>query len=183
MLPKKLLQMIAVISFSVTLAFGQQFSEPVLITSAGQSADILMSKVLAKKAGLEFTMDKLAQPEDVKDYKSILFVCGGSSKGLGAAKIDKDQEYKRVEKVIEAAEDKDIPILLLHLGGKSRRGELSDYFNTLVSKHADYMIVVEGGNEDGFFSKMAEKQKTELKVSEKIIFIKDQLTQLYGKNE
>ncbi|HFE63806.1 MAG TPA: hypothetical protein ENK14_05230, partial [Caldithrix sp.] len=95
------------------LAFGVEFllaqpekqsgfhaEEPVLITSAGQSADVLMVKLLAQKAGLKFIFEKLATPGMVDSVKSVILVCGGSSKGLGAARIDKEQEFKRIQNIL-----------------------------------------------------------------------------------
>ena len=63
--------------------------EPVLITSSGQSADVLMLKVLSEKAGLKYSFDKTASPEMVDSVKSVILVTGGSTKGLGAANIEK----------------------------------------------------------------------------------------------
>lgn len=155
-------------------------SQPVLITSAGQSADILMAKILAKKAGLRFVFNKTATAADLDTVKSVLIVCGGSTKGLGAAKIDKEQEYKRVEKLINAAKKQGIKIIAVHLGGKSRRGALSDYFNKLVAENADYLIVVKAGNEDGFFTDIAKKRNIGLDLPEKIVEVQALLEKTYG---
>ncbi len=133
--------------------------QPVLITAAGQSADVLMVKVLAQRGGLNFTMDKLADADVVKDYKSVIIVSGGSTKGLGAAKIDKDDEIERVKEVITAAKKAEIPIITMHVGGKARRGNLSDEFNLVAAEAGVCLVVVEGGDEDGFFNSIAEKNK------------------------
>lgn len=143
--------------------------QPILITTAGQSADILMVKLLAQKAGLTYTMDKLATPESLTEFKSIVIVSGGSTKGLGAAKIDKDDEIKRVETLISAAMDKKIPIITMHIGGKSRRGSLSDEFNSVAAPAADCLIVVETGDFDGYFSAIAEENKIPIERIDKII--------------
>lgn len=153
--------------------------DPVLITSAGQSADILMVKILAKKTGLNFKLDKTAMPEKLAGIKSVMIVCGGSTKGLGAAKIDKKQEYDRVEKLIKAAKKNNIPIIAIHVGGKSRRGALSDYFNKLVARNASHIIVVKNGNQDGFFTKIAKEKNIAVDVSEKIIGIQNILKTIY----
>ena len=153
--------------------------DPVLITSAGQSADILMVKILAKKARLNFSINKTAMPENLQGVNSVIIVCGGSTKGLGAAKIDKDQEYKRVKALIKAAQKKSLPIIAVHVGGKSRRGALSDYFNKLVAQNADYLIVVANGNEDGFFTNIAKEKKIMLETPEKIMGVKSILERIY----
>lgn len=155
--------------------------EPILITSAGQSADILMVKVLAKKSMLDYKLDKLVQPEDLDGVKSLIIVCGGSTKGLGAAKIDKEQEYARVEEIIKVSKKNDVKIIAINIGGKARRGVLSDYFNNLVANNADHIIVLNTGNEDGYFSKIAENNGISIDITEKIILIIDVLKRIYNK--
>jgi len=114
--------------FSLSYALDYKAKQPILITSAGQSADVLMVKILAQKAGLKFTFDELAQPNTLKDFACLIFVSGGSTKGLGAAKIDKQQELDRVQGLIKAAKKAKIDLITMHLGGKARRGKLSDEF-------------------------------------------------------
>ena len=62
--------------------FAEEFfaKQPILITSAGQSGDVLMAKILAQKANLQLTYDNLAKSDKMKDYASLIIVCGGSSK-------------------------------------------------------------------------------------------------------
>ena len=154
--------------------------DPVLITSAGQSADILMAKILAKKASVRYAFNKVASTSDLDTVKSIIIVCGGSTKGLGAAKIDKVEEYQRVEKLIKAARKRSLKIIAVHVGGKSRRGALSDYFNKLVADNADHLIVVKGGNEDGFFTKIAKEKKIGIDLPEKIVEIQPIFEKIYS---
>jgi hypothetical protein len=155
--------------------------EPILISSAGQSADVLMAKVLAKKAALNYTLDKTATEDKLKGNKSLILVCGGSTKGLGAAKIDKEQELERVKNLIKAAKNQNISVIALHIGGKSRRGGLSDYFNIPVAEDADFLIVVKTGNEDGMFSKIAKEKDIPLELPEKIVNVTEILKSIYAK--
>lgn len=159
-----------------------QAQEPVLITSAGQSADALMMKVLSQKAGLAYEFDKTAAPDKIDSVKSVIIVCGGSTKGLGAANIDKEQEYQRVETLIRRAKKNGVSLITVHVGGKSRRGSLSDYFNQLAAENADYLVVVSGGDEDGFFSGIAEEKKITIELPEKIASIQEILERLYAKS-
>ena len=175
-----------VLLLSMNLMFAQDTvafhaEEPVLISSAGQSADVLMAKILAGKAGIEFELDKMADAKKLKGKKSLILVSGGSTKGLGAAKIDKEQEYERVKNLIKAAKKEDVKIILLHVGGKSRRGPLSDYFNQLVAENSDHMIVVVTGNDDGYFTQIAKDKKVGLELPEKIVAIQDILKTIYAK--
>lgn len=157
--------------------------EPVLITSIGQSADIIMVKILAKKAGLQFEVDKTAKPEKADSCKTLIVVCGGSTKGLGAAKIDKEDEYARAEAVIKRAKKNKAAILAVHLGGKSRRGALSDYFNKLGAENADHIIVVKSGDADGFFANIAKEKGIGIDTSDKIVSIQAILKDIFDKNQ
>ncbi|MDD2446320.1 MAG: DUF6305 family protein [Tissierellia bacterium] len=136
----------------LTEAFAEH---PTLLTSVGQSADVEMVKALLENAGLEYTMDKLVEAENIGDAKTLILAVGGSSKGLGAAGIDENQELNRALAVVDAAKTNDVKIIAMHIGGESRRGELSDKFIEPVCSQADYLIVVEDGNNDGLFTGIA----------------------------
>ena len=155
--------------------------DPVLITSAGQSADVLMVKILSKKVGIHYIFEKTATVEFLDSVKSIIIVMGGSSKGLGAASIDKENELERVQALMEKAKEKKLPVIGIHVGGKSRRGELSDYFNKPVAENADHLIVVKEGDHDSFFSQMGKERKIEVQLPEKINDIQGILAEIYGK--
>jgi hypothetical protein len=155
--------------------------QPVLITSAGQSSDVLMIKILAQQAGVSFKYDKIASPTMLDSVKSVIIVSGGSSKGLGEASIDKEQELQRLKDIIARAKKDTLPIIGIHVGGKSRRGELSDYFNKPVAENADYLIVVKEGDYDSFFSKIADQRKIGISLPEKINDIRGILQEIYEK--
>ncbi len=145
------------------------FSEPVLITSIGQNPDALMVKVLLTKNKIEFGYSALAKVEELSEYKTIIMVVGASTKGLGAAGIDFETELERTKTLIAAAVEKEIPIVLAHVGGKSRRGTKSNQLIDLVGAVASYMIITEAGNEDGYFTKIAEERNIPLKTADKIL--------------
>jgi len=173
-----------IIILFVNNLFAQNFKakEPVLITCAGQSSDVLMAKILAGKAGLNFVYEKNATAEQVDSVESVVIVPGGSVKGMGAAGIDKDQEYKRVNDLISKAKKVKKKIICMHVGGQSRRGKLSDYFNKLVAENSDMIIVVkEGNSEDNYFSNTAKEKMIPIEIPDKIINITNILKQIYGK--
>jgi hypothetical protein len=133
--------------------------EPALLTTAGQSADLNMAKVLLDRNKVALKVAPLAGPDDLKGAGSLIIVIGGSTKGLGAAGINPDKEMTRVEQLIAAAASQKIPIIGMHIGGKARRGELSDKFVELVAPKSSFLMVVKEGDSDGYFSKvMAEKK-------------------------
>jgi hypothetical protein len=133
------------------------FQQPALLTSAGQSAEVQMVSVLAKRAGLDFSLVKLAQPEDLDQRKTLMVSIGASLKGLGAAGLDMAQETARVNALLEAASTQNIPLLALHLGGESRRGQLTDDLAAALIPKAALVIVVKSGNQDGFFTTLCEQ--------------------------
>lgn len=133
--------------------------QPILLTSVGQSADLEMVKALMDNAGLKYKLNKVAKASDIKDEKTLILAVGGSSKGLGAAGIKTEDEIKRTEELIKAAKDKKMTVIATHVGGENRRGELSDKFVKPSLDNADYIIVVESGNKDGLFTKIASEKK------------------------
>ncbi len=143
--------------------------QPLLITSAGQSADVHLASVLAKKAELASTLSKLATPEDLENIKTLVLVIGASLKGLGAAGLDVAKEKKRVNLLIEEAQKKNIPLLCLHLGGEARRGQLSDEFISTFFPYAKMAIVVKSGNKDGIFTRICYENNIPLIEVEKTI--------------
>ena len=145
-------------SFVLPLLFVLVFSAAayaadVAITSVGQSSDGMMVKVLMKKLKIDPDYDALMKPEALTDQKVLIAVVGGSSKGLGAAGINKDDEKARGQAVIDAAKKKGMKVIIMHVGGEGRRGDLSDMFITAVTKLGDRVIVVKSGNLDKIFDK------------------------------
>jgi len=86
----------------IQMAQTPQLEQPLLITSAGQSAEVQLAAVLAKRAELDYTLAKLATSEDLSGKKTLVLSLGASLKGLGAAGLDVAQEYHEV------------PLLALH---------------------------------------------------------------------
>ncbi len=129
--------------------------EPVLVTSIGQSADVSMLDALLKKVGATYTFNATAPAEEVAKYKTVIIAAGASSKGLGAAGISQEDELARAEAMMKAVEENEITVILMHLGGASRRGTLSDRFSDMVLEKASYIIMVEDGNQDNKFTDAA----------------------------
>ena len=135
------------------------FSQPTLLTSCGQAADVLMLKGLCGRAGVDIKYRPYATADSLADIKSIILVAGASSKGLGAAKVDAGGEEARVKKLLAAAKKAKIPVVMFHVGTDARRGALSDPFNKIAADGADIIVVAKGGDDDGFFKKIADSRK------------------------
>jgi hypothetical protein len=145
------------------------FEQPLLITSAGQTADYLLASVLAKRGELNFILSKTATPRDLENIKSLVLVLGVSMKGLGAAGLDMAKEKERVSLLVAEAQRKNIPLLCLHLGGEARRGQLSDALISAFLPKAKMVIVVKSGNKDKLFTRICEEHKIPLVEVEKTV--------------
>ena len=133
----------------LTEAFAES---PILVTSGGQSADYQMIATVMGKVGMDYTVNNLATSADLGAAKTLIVVVGGSSKGLGAAGIDADQELVRVGELIDGAKAAGLSVIAMHTGGEARRGDLSDKFITPIFEKADYAIVVTSGDADGLMA-------------------------------
>jgi len=145
-----------------------KYEKPILISSAGQSADVTLAGTLFKKIKVDVTVLPLAKKSDLNGVKTLVVVPGFSSKGLGAAGISREQEFDRIKDLIAAAKSKNMKIVMLHLGGVARRGNQSDDFNQMVANASDVMVVVKTGDTDQFFTNIANKRKVHIKVIDKI---------------
>jgi hypothetical protein len=146
----------------------QKFEQPVLISSAGQSADVKLVKMLAQRQKLNANTVLMAKASDLTGIKTLLIVPGFSSKGLGAAGVSQQEELDRVTALVKSANEMKIPIVMVHIGGNARRKGQSDVFNQLVADNSKSMIVVKQGDEDGFFTAISKGKKIPLTIVEKI---------------
>jgi len=89
----------------------------IVLTPFGQSPDAMMVRVVLKKLGVEGRLEKLLQADQFQGEKVLIVVVAGSSKGLGAAGIDKDAEVARMQAVAAAAREQGMRVLVMHIGG------------------------------------------------------------------
>ena len=149
--------------FNIGQVDASLFEAPVLVTSFGQSADTSMMDAIMKRSGVkDYAYNALAADTDVKNYKTIIIVCGASSKGLGAAGISEADETARAEKFMAAVKESSPAVIMAHLGGSMRRGTLSDKLTDMVLEVAKYMVVVEDANFDGKFTQFAQEKNIPL---------------------
>ena len=172
------------------------FGQPALITPVGQSADGLMVNVLCRRSKIAVAYNGLANADSLRAYlageiempvsarrygpiKSVILVPGGSTKGLGAAKIDEKWEMDRVNNLIAGARELEMPIAVCHIGGEARRGSLSDSFNQIAAEAADVIVVVQSGDDDGFFKNIAEARDVPYHLVENMPDIGDALWEYF----
>lgn len=143
-------------------AFAQQTTafagKPAVLTAIGQSADFEMVKVLLTRNKIPFKAEALVKAENLDaSSPTLILVVGASSKGLGAAGISAEAELVRTKALLKRAKELKMSVITVHVGGAARRGALSDSFIEPCMASSDYAIVVESGNQDGLFTKLAAK--------------------------
>ncbi len=146
---------------------GPALEAPLLLTSAGQSPDVQLAVVLAKRAGIDHTLAKMAVAKDLEGMKTLGLVVGASLKGLGAAGVDTAKERDRVKALLAEAAARGVPVLFLHLGGEQRRGELTDAMVADYLPSAKMAVIVKSADHDGLFSKICRERGIPLVAVEK----------------
>lgn len=154
---------------------------PAVLTSIGQSADVEIVGTLCNKAGVEVELNNTITADELSaDCKTLLLAVGGSSKGLGAAGIDADQELARTEDLLSKADELGITVVALHTGGSARRGTLSDSFISPAFAAADIAIVVSEGDGDGLMSGILAGNSTPSAYVEQVADCIETLKTLFG---
>lgn len=150
------------------------FKTPFMITNAGQGPGGKMGRLLIKQAK-QLELDKDFFYVDVpyradvleRTYNCIVIVIGSTDKGLGATGITIDQEIERVNEVMAAAKEKEIPVVAVLLE-KDKRSDIPTNANErcidAVCPLSSLMIVVKDANTDGRFDKLKEKYEIPLLV-------------------
>jgi hypothetical protein len=156
-------------------------SDPVLLTSAGQSADVQILKTLLDRSKVAAKTLPLAKAADLDGAKTLVVAVGGSAKGLGAAGIDAPKETARLKSLLVRAKELKIPVVAMHIGGESKRGDLSDSLYSLVVAAAGQAVIVKDGDKDGFLSKTATASKVPLETVEKLVGVIEPLKKIFGK--
>jgi hypothetical protein len=156
-------------------------TEPVLLTSAGQSADVQILKTLFDRSKVTAKTLPLAKPADLEGVKTLVVAVGGSSKGLGAAGIDAEKETARLKSLLARARELKIAVVAMHIGGESKRGDLSDNLFSLVAAASAQIVVVKDGDKDGFLAKTAAANKVPLETVEKLVSVLAPIKTIFGK--
>ena len=151
---------------------------PILITSLGQAPDGNTIAVLAKRNGVVLPYETLAAPERIKEFKTVIISYGVSLKGFGAAGVNLDTELARAEAIKKIAKDNKITLVGMHIGGVGRRDQMS---NKIIENYAgmcDLLVVYKDGNQDGMFTRIAEKANIPFMEMEKLAMINEVLNKL-----
>ena len=169
------------------------FESPAFIASVGQSAGAQQARVLAMRAGLEFTFEARPAPEMLEGHKTLIVVLGASTKGLGAAGVDIDAEIAWATALFEKARESGMSIVAMHIEGGTRRGPSSDRVNTTFAPLVDHLIVKgaspgqdwaeaeeANGNADGLFTTIAAENGIPITYITRTLEAVGALQQLFG---
>ena len=69
----------------------------------------------------------------------------------------------------------------MHIGGESKRGDLSDGLFSLVVAVSAQVVVIKDGDKDGFLSKTATANKVPLHTVEKLIAVMEPIKTIFSK--
>ena len=150
-----------------------RYSQPVFVTSFGQSTDAAMLDTVMKRIGVEYVYNATATADAVRGYKTVIIAVGASTKGLGAAGISESEETERAKAIMQAIEESGAEVICCHIGGSARRGTLSDLFADMVMAKASWIVLKEDANFDYKFTKYAEEHNLPISL---IYATKDALT-------
>lgn len=169
------------------------FEQPAFIASVGQSAGAQQARVLAMRAGLEFTFEARPAAEMLEGHETLIVVLGASTKGLGAAGVDMDAEIAWATGLFEKARELGMSIVAMHIEGGTRRGPSSDRVNTTFAPLVDHLIVKgaapgqewaeaeeANGNADGLFTNIAAEQGISITYITRTLEAVGALQQLFG---
>jgi hypothetical protein len=169
------------------------FEQPAFIASVGQSAGAMQARVLADRAGMQFTFEARPAPEMLEGHKTLIVVLGASTKGLGAAGVDIDAEIAWATQLLEKARASGMSIIAMHIEGGTRRGPSSDQINTTFAPLVDHLIVKgaapnqewaeaeeANGNADGLFTTIAAEHRIPITYIARTLDAVGALQQLFG---
>jgi len=135
---------------------------PVAMTAPGQSPEIAIVALLAKRINFDIKKDNFLDTDGLEGIKTLIIIIGGSGKGLGSAGVDIQGEIQRAERLIAACKEKNIKIIGMHLGGEARLGANSMVMIKLVTPNCDFVLIRSDANKDGLFTKICADKKIPL---------------------
>ena len=159
-----------------------QLDAPAIVTSIGQSLDAFSVQLAVKRAGVEPEYDNHMTADEVAkaDAKTIFLAVGASVKGFGEAGISIEQEIARTTKILDAAKAAKMKVVMVHLGGKDRRDDLSDQLIKVVAPRSDVIIVVPGSDDDMMIKKIADNGAIPYRVTASAITLAEDIKAAFG---
>ena len=144
------------------------------------------SSLIALDAGTYFPYNVIQQghgslfdADKLDGYATVIVAFGASIKGFGAAGITAETELARTRALIEGARERGITLIGVHIGGAERRDALSMQFPELVAPAVDVLVVWADGNQDGWFTEVAEREGIPLVLLDQPIAVGTALADLF----
>jgi hypothetical protein len=173
----------------------QTASEPVVLTSCGQSPGPVRLKIFLQRLQIKFdynlmvtAADLVKAKDDGKPYKTLIIVTGASLKGMGAAGVSIDDELSRTKELIAEAKKQGITVIGSHIEGMARRsqgassGDNSDEQSIdAVCPNSDFLIVKKEGDSDERFTTLSTGKDVPLILFEMNTEISDVLKKVFTK--
>jgi uncharacterized protein DUF6305 len=155
-------------------------SQPVLVTSLGQSLDAFQVQLAVRRAGIKFKYDPHAEVDQLDGVKTLFLAVGASLKGFGDAGITIKDELARAGHLLDAAKSRGILIVVLHMGGEDRRDALSNQLIELTAPRAQQLIIRDDSDADGLFAKIAKDNKIPLASIDAVTNLKQPLQEMFA---
>ena len=156
--------------------------ETVILYEEGDAAPTTGDVKIMKSSDLEASEVELAT--DGAKLPVVFLIVGTSSKGLGAAGTNVQKETERATAFSNLAKQGKIVLVLLHVGGEARRGEMSDPVITAAVPGASAVFVKTGGNKDGLFTTLCTANNiTNFVELEKLSALQPYLASIFGMTE
>jgi len=164
-------------------ALGQELitlDAPVMVTSIGQNLDAFALQLAVQRAGVQPSYDNHFEPEDLGEERTLFLAVGASLKGFGEAGITIEDEIARAGHLIDAAEEKGVTVVMVHLGGEAARDELSNQLIEVVAPRSDLIILVPESDTDGMIKAIADANGIPTRETRSAIYLPDLLKAGFG---
>lgn len=175
-------------------------TEPILVTTCGQSPGALMVALICEGLGLACEERDLISADELEalcesggdcpignmiaPYNTLFVTTGTSLKGMGAAGVNVEAEIARCEGLIDFAKRLGVFVIVGQVeGGARRTDDYDEQSIRAMSPLADLLITHAGANTDDYFSQLAEELEIPQVFIEQTIELKELLPLLFGLSE
>lgn len=157
-----------------------KLSTPVLVTSLGQSLDAFQVQLSLKRAQVEFDYDPVAPIDKLAGKKTLFLAIGASVKGFGTAGISFEDELRRGNALVAAAQAAKLPIVVLHVGGADRRDNLTNQLIDVFAPKANALILKNDSDADGKFKAIAEAGRIPVLTFDNVLNLRRPFQEMFG---
>lgn len=157
-----------------------KLAAPVLVTSLGQSLDAFQVQISLKRAQVEFDYDPVAPVEKLAGKKALFLAVGASVKGFGSAGVSFEDELRRGNALVAAAQAAKIPIVVLHVGGAERRDSLTNQLIDAFAAKANALILKNDSDPDGKFKAIADAGRIPVLTVDNVLNLRRPFQEMFG---